>query len=442
MTDQNAYVEQSLLGAILNKPNIFPQLKVTEDDFYHPTNKKIFQAMGELYVDGIPIAPDTLSQHLNDLNMVIYLSSLTENTISSNWFYYDAKLRELSAHRQLKNLSREIERLINKNENPREIVEHVNDKLRTIKQHLEDKLPMHDLVRKCVLSISGVFLNTDIHRELSLTSRRDKQTANMALLRLEREGVIVKHGTKRGSYRVVEQLSEIIDHINADDTPLDIVLPFGLHKHMEWFPKGIGVVAGDSDAGKTALLLNLAYHNQPKFDKIIYIATEMGPALLKRRLKKFCQANGIVYPNHIQKITFIAPNTKNLMDLVDPSAMNIIDYYELTGNQFKDVAGYFREIYDRLTTGVCFVALQKKIGADLGRSADLALEKPLLYISLHRGGVARIEKCKTEWTEDFHPYKIEYRYKILNGGKLVWGKQPRTKINHFSPHMEEQKYVL
>jgi hypothetical protein len=225
----------------------------------------------------------------------------------------------------------------------------------------------------------------------------------------------------------VEMDAALIEHEHADDTPLEMILPFGLHKHMEWFPKGIGVIAGDTDSGKTTVLLNLAHDNQGRFPRVVYIATEMGPALLKRRLSKFCAANNYFYPDAFRDVTFLEPKTTNYMDLIDPEAINIIDYYELSGEQFRDVAGYFRQIYERLTTGVCFVGLQKKFGAPLGRAAELAMEKPLLYLTLNRGGVARIEKCKTEWTEDFQPYAIEFKYKVWGGGKLMWGKRPRSK---------------
>jgi len=225
----------------------------------------------------------------------------------------------------------------------------------------------------------------------------------------------------------VETDFEPIEHEQADDTPLDITLPFGLHKHIEWFPKGIGVIAGDTDSGKTAIMLNLAYLNQGKFPRTVYIATEMGPALLKRRLIKFCSANDCFYPDAVKGISFRAPKTVHYMDLIDPDGFNIIDYYELSGDQFTEVAGYFRQIYDRLNRGVAFIALQKKFGAALGRSAELAMEKPLLYLTLHRGGIARIEKCKTEWTQSFQPYAIQFQYKIVGGGKLTWGKQLRPQ---------------
>jgi DNA-binding PadR family transcriptional regulator len=420
-------VEQSLLAAILIRPEIFRATKVAEEDFSDPRNRKIFRAMGELDLEGVPLTPDLLYQKLGDRELLKYMVLLSDNGISANWKYYDQKVREYSCKRKFAELGAYLSHWAKNDNHIGETIEKFKERFNEIRWKLLGKKPIHEMVRQWVKTTGGIFRTSDVHRELMLTKRGDKQTANMALLRLEKEGVIKRHGDRRGTYRLVESLSEIIDHENADDTPLDIILPFGLHKHMEWFPKGIGVVAGDTDSGKTTIMLNLAHDNQSKFPRVVYIATEMGRALLKRRLQKFCQANDCFYPDAVKGITFHNPKTRNLMDLVEPDAFNIIDYYELSGDQFRDVADYFRQIYDRLDKGVCFIALQKKFGASLGRAAELAMEKPLLYLALHRGGIARIEKCKTEWTEDFQPYAIEFKYKIWGGGKLLWGKRLRSK---------------
>jgi hypothetical protein len=427
MEDRVLEAEQSLLAAVLLRPEIFRQTKVSEEDFSDLRNQKIFRAMGELDADGIPLTGDMLYQKLGDRELLKYLVLLSDNGISANWKYYDQKVREYSCERQLAELANHIGAWKRNGSHPAEISDKIKEKIRQIDMKLSGARPIHKQVKEWVLMSGGIFTVTDCYRDLGFVTKSDKDAARKSLSRLVEEGVIAHHGDRRGCYRLVENLYEVIDHENADDTPLDLTLPFGLHKHMEWFPKGIGVVAGDTDAGKTAIMLNLAHDNQGKFPKVVYIATEMGPALLKRRLQKFCWANDRLYPDAVKGITFHHPKTRNLMDLVEPDAFNVIDYYELTGDQFRDVAGYFPQIYDRLDKGVAFVALQKKFGANLGRAAELAMEKPLLYLSLNRGGVARIEKCKTEWTEDFQPYAIEFKYKVWGGCKLMWGKRPRSQ---------------
>jgi len=428
MQEVQLEAEQAILGAILISPEIFRLTRVHMDDFVDPRNRKIFQAMGELEVDGQPIDYQLIYQKLQDRDLMLYMIQLAEHGIPVNWKYYDRKVREYSCKRQLAELAVHLGYWAKNGNQPKEVIEKTKVRLKELEEHITDvSKSMQQQVSDWVVATKGVFYVTDCYAELGLVTSRDKASARKALSRLVEDGVIKPHSRRRGCYRLVETDYEAIDHVQADDTPLDIILPFGLHKHMEWFPKGMAVVAGDTDAGKTTVLLNLAHDNQGKFPRLVYIATEMGPALLKRRLIKFCNANDYSYPGAIEGISFRAPKTANYMDLIDPDALNILDYYELAGDQFTEVSSYFRQIYDRLNQGVAFIAIQKKFGSALGRAAEMAMEKPLLYLTLNRGGIARIEKCKTEWTPDFQPFAIEYQYKIVAGGKLIWGIQPRSQ---------------
>jgi hypothetical protein len=421
--------EQALLGAILLRTTIFPQVRVVEEDLSDPRDRRIFKAMADLEMDGQPVDTILISQHLKDDKVIPYLNQLTEHVgTAANWRHYDQKVREHSAKRKLVALAGHLGQWTKNALGPGEILDKLMEQAWEVKTKIADgHKSMAQRVEEWVLSCRGVFNVTECYRDLNLVSESHKAAARKSLERMCAKELIKPHGRKRGAYRLVETECETIDHEHADDTPLEMILPFGLHQHMEWFPKGIGVIAGDTDAGKTTVLLNLAHDNQGKFPRVVYIATEMGPALLKRRLGKFCAANDYLYPDAFHGVTFQEPKTTNYMDLIDPGALNIIDYYELSGEQFVEVAGYFRQIYERLTTGVCFVGLQKKFGAPMGRAAELAMEKPLLYLTLNRGGIARIEKCKTEWTQDFRPYAIEFEYEIVAGGRLSWGKRLRTK---------------
>lgn len=427
MDDRALEAEQALLGAIMLRPEIFKSTKVVEDDFSDPRHQKIFVAMGELVEDGHPIDGAMLLQKLKDRELFKYLALLGDHVgHSGNWHSYDRKVREHSAGRKLAVLGGYLGQWLKQELPPGEVLDKLKEQVREVDQKIADgHKSKSQRVEEWVLSCQGIFSVTEVYRDLGFLTENDKTITRMILMRMCAKGLIKPHGRKRGTYRLVETEYDQIDHERADDTPLKVVLPFGLHEHMEWFSKGIGVIAGDTDSGKTTVMLNLAYHNQGLFPKVVYIATEMGPALLKRRLVKFCLANQVMYPDAIKGVSFRAPKTQNYMDLIDPDACNIIDYYELSGDQFTEVGGYFRQIYDRLEKGVAFIALQKKFGAAFGRSAELAMEKPLLYITLNRGGIARIEKCKTEWTPQFRPYSIEFDYEIIGGGRMEFGKRLR-----------------
>lgn len=100
--------EQWLLAAILLRPQIFRLTKVSEEDFCDARNRKIFRAMGELDVEGMPLTPEMLYQKLGDQELFKYLVLLSDNGISAHWKHYDQKVREYSCKRQLAELGWKI----------------------------------------------------------------------------------------------------------------------------------------------------------------------------------------------------------------------------------------------------------------------------------------------------------------------------------------------
>lgn len=180
-------------------------------------------------------------------------------------------------------------------------------------------------VREWALTTSGHFMTTDVYRELDLTTRDHKKAAVMALIRLEAEGLIEKCGPKRGCYRRIEKELEPIDFKNAPDgPPLPLQWPLGLEDLVALYPKNLAVVAGVKDAGKTALLLNLARLNQDLFDTH-YFCSEIAAQEFKHRLQLFG------FPLETWKIK-VWERSSNFADVIKPDSLNIIDYLEISEN--------------------------------------------------------------------------------------------------------------
>ena len=98
--------------------------------------------------------------------------------------------------------------------------------------------------------------------------------------------------------------------------------------------------------------------------------------------------------------------------------LNIIDYLEVH-DKFYMVSKYLDDIYKKLNgKGVAIVAIQKDPNKESGRGGSFIEEKPVLSIALDRGGIATINKFKGEF-RDANPRGKQYRYKILNGSKLI-----------------------
>jgi hypothetical protein len=275
-------------------------------------------------------------------------------------------------------------------------------------------------VREWVLSTSGHFESTQIHKELALSTmsttpeeaRRLNKNLSEILRRLCEEGTIERVGDRRGCFRRIEKDSELIDFANADcSTIFDLrwPAPFHLERLVNVYPKNVIMVAGASNAGKTAILLNLVRENMARH-QVHYFSSEMGAEELRLRLEKF----GLP----ITAWRFEArERATNFADAIIPAGVNIIDYLELTDN-FYQVGGEIKKIFDRLTTGIAIVAIQKDANKDLGRGGAFTMEKARLYLSMNPGEL-KVLKAKN-WAQPGHnPNGKFFRFKLVDGCRFI-----------------------
>lgn len=270
-------------------------------------------------------------------------------------------------------------------------------------------------VRDWALTTSDHWMTTDCHTWLHLTTREEQKVANMVILRMAKEGLIEKHGDRRGCYRTVDTQCEAIDWQAADDSPAPLEWPFGIERLALLHPKNIAVIAGVQNAGKTAIALNLAWLNKDRF-KIRYLSSEMGATELKGRLKKFS------VPLSEWKGIDFKERSSNFSDAIDPDALNILDYLEIA-DAFWKIAEDMRRIYEKLRKGVAVVCLQKTAGKDAGRGGDFGLEKPRLYLNLDPdppdGAVLSIRKAKAWAFPGRNPNGKKVNFKIVDGCRLI-----------------------
>jgi len=131
---------------------------------------------------------------------------------------------------------------------------------------------------------------------------------------------------------------------------IGIWLPFNLHRMVETMPGNIILVAGEPNAGKTGLLLNVIANNMHK-SEIHYFNSEMGGSELKKRLSLF---NDVM----LHQWNFKArERSDNLGDVIKPGkgTVNIIDFLELHDN-FYEVGGRLAEIHRKLKGAVAIIA--------------------------------------------------------------------------------------
>jgi hypothetical protein len=269
-------------------------------------------------------------------------------------------------------------------------------------------------IREFVVTTNGHFMTTDVHKELQLTTRREKKTCAETLRRMANkndERIIEPFGNRNGCYRLIENECDSIDFLSAETESVDLSLPFNLDLYVELMPGNIILVAGEPNAGKTAFLLNIIRQNMGKFN-CHYFNSEMGGSELKKRLSNFDDIK-------LNQWKFKAyERSSNFADVIKPGKgnINIIDYLEMHDN-FYEVGGRLADIHNRLKGALAIVALQKNKGTDTGLGGFRSLEKPRLALAMEPGKL-KIVKAKN-WKSSDNPNGLSINFKLAAGCKLI-----------------------
>lgn len=401
--------------------NIYKQIDLTIDDFYESNHQKIYKCICELSEEGIDADYVSVYAKIKSSGLqadipATFVCSLCEDipsAVTSNWKNYVAIIKKKSAARKLRELALHLQKISQNGLNnlPGKI-EAAISQLAVIRDKAANKSKsVSDRVRDWVNATSGDFHATECVRDLGAATERDKQTIRRVLQRLESDNFIVRCGKKNGCYRLIEKDAPLIDFINVNlNDPYPMKWPFGIETVVDLYPGNVVVVAGEANAGKTALLLNVVRRNMHQH-KIEYFSSEMGPEEFHLRLAKFDDLKMSDWRfSPRQRSTKFA-------DVIVPDSLNIIDYLEIT-KDFYEVGGEIKDIFDRLGKGIAIIALQKKKGSDIGRGGDFTLEKPRLYMSMQPGEL-KIVKGKNWANPQINPNNMTWKFKLVQGCKFL-----------------------
>ncbi len=269
-----------------------------------------------------------------------------------------------------------------------------------------EEKPIATLVREWIDSSDGKFNIKDIYTDLEIKDRKHKSAVSDALSYYVEKGKIIRIPGFNGQFRRVVQEAYSIPWQSADPNKIvPVKFPFGLEKLVNLYPKNIVVIAGTSNAGKTAFLLSFLQMNMNDFE-IDYYSSEMGAEEFRLRLDKF--------PVPMDEWNFNAyERSEGFSDIIKPNSISLIDYLEIT-NDFYKVGTEIQSIWQKLQNGIAIIALQKKQGAILGRGAEFSLEKPRLYLSIE-DGVLKIVKAKNWVNPAKNPNGSEFLFTLRQG---------------------------
>ena len=267
-------------------------------------------------------------------------------------------------------------------------------------------------VRDLIAITVGYFRAGEIYRLIPNISPEDRAKIRVILSRLVTERILERVGKEDGLFRRIENDEQLIDIRKKSSGEVKIVMPFQLEDKVKILPKNIITVGGTPDGGKTAFLLNVASMNRNS-QNIFYFTSEMGLDEFQERIDLM----GIDREEWHSKITTIEQSS-NFQDLIRPDGLNIIDFLELSGDDYLKVGEHIRRIWEKLTTGICFIAIQKRYGTDLPQGGIGAIEKARLALSFDRG-VVKIVKAKNWRDGRSNPNGLEMEFKLVDGWKFI-----------------------
>jgi hypothetical protein len=285
-------------------------------------------------------------------------------------------------------------------------------------------------IRQWLETVSGTFHIRDLYGwipELSKTAN-DKRKISAYLSRMESEGLI-EHNGKYGQFRKIETQLDRMDIVGANETPIDVWLPFNLTEYAQIMPGGIILIAGEQDTGKTTFALNIAWANRHSWD-VHYFNSELSAGGLKKRTLQFQNTEPMQWA---EKINFYSLS-HDFQDHIKkgPDKLNIIDFMEVGGDDYPYVASWIRAIHDKIIDNgaVVVLCLQKPPGRDEATGGRGTLDKPRLYLAISRGTI-KIVRAK-DWAGSVNPRDMTVDFKIIHGSELIpvsaWSKVDRWRI--------------
>lgn len=245
-----------------------------------------------------------------------------------------------------------------------------------------------DLVKEYVEAGPGKFLATQMYAELGMTTRQDKKAADQSLRRLSEKNLVTECGEQRGCWRPVQNTLERINWREADpDDIIPMKWPLGIEQHFTLYPTNVIILAGEKNSGKTAYCLNTAYMNVNLPYPINYFSSEMAAQELAVRIRMF--------PNQdvFDRINFYPLNVEAVVDVIDPDAINIVDFLEVE-DEFWKIARRIRQMWQKLRKGIVLVAIQKDADARYGRGKAFSAEKARVYITMTKRLNMTLEEIK------------------------------------------------
>jgi len=223
------------------------------------------------------------------------------------------------------------------------------------------------------------------------------------------KGIGKSVGGRDGWYQTIDRDYDILNFKGKNPQGyFSIKYPFGLEEYIKTPRRGLVIVGGSPDAGKSAWVHNVINLNWREH-QIVCWDSENSDAELEDRLRH--HPSYLDWPDDLFR-----SKSENFEDVIEPDAINIIDYLEAP-EKLWEIRRPLRHIRDKLKDGIAIICLQKPEGRDLPYGKEFAKQLPRIVIAMERG-VLKIVKGKA-WQTETNPEGLRWSYKIVSGEKFM-----------------------
>ncbi len=244
-----------------------------------------------------------------------------------------------------------------------------------------------------------------ICRQNDISGRESRQSVAKKLSYEVGRGKLEKDTSSsraRATYLFINNTINTIDWVNAPDVSyIDLSWPhshtdnseFSFTNYIKIPAKGIIVVAGVSNTGKTSWVMNFLAENWDK-----HLCTLMGNEYeasdFKDRLIAMTGWANPLREDGTPKFELLERHD-SWKDIIRPDNINIIDWINLDGilQPFYAFSVIAEGIKQKLNKGICVICIQKDAFKELGRGGSFTLDLASLYLSMDFGRIT-IKKAK------------------------------------------------
>lgn len=255
-----------------------------------------------------------------------------------------------------------------------------------------------------------------ICRQLSIQERDNRKYVAIELSKQVRAGKLEKN---ESYYRYIDNTLITIDWVhNNEETGLSALqwpcgqdnTQFGFDGRVEIPEKGLIVIAGVSNTGKSVFCRNFLWANMDIFNCRYFSSETSGPDF-REYAQRMSWRNPIDADTGKPKFALVE-RYENFHDVIDPDGVNIIDWLN-PGTDFYIVGSLLQKIKEKLRCGIALVALQKDVRKELGVGGQFSEHLASLYITLDYN---RLTVVKAKKYHDWNPNGRIFGFDIIDRG--------------------------